>query len=308
MSALLISAAAAVLAALQPCSAADTVPQPPPDSTLSMVLNIPAFRLDVRNAEGLVRSFTVAVGSRRYRTPTGRYGVSSVELNPWWHPPDSPWARREKVTPPGPDNPMGPAKLNFHELYFLHGTPWEQSLGSAASHGCVRMARADVLDLARIVLTATRPDVSAAEVDAAQADHRRTRRYTLPRRVPLTVQYRTAEVRGDTLELHPDVYARERTTLRARALEALRLAGVTVDLIDTVKLDSLVRAGRRGHARLAIGELLVSPAALPAPEVPAPEVPAPVAPAVVVPAVAVPAVVVPAGVEPVVAEPNGSKR
>lgn len=270
MSAILTSlAAAAILAANPPCAGGDAGTWMAPDSALSMVLNIPAFRLDVRNGDGLVRSYTVAVGARRYRTPTGRYAVSSVELNPWWHPPDSPWARREKVTPPGPDNPMGPAKLNFHELYFLHGTPWEQSLGSAASHGCVRMARADVLELARIVLTATRPDVSAADVDAAEADPRRTRRYTLRRPVPLTVEYRTAEVRGDTLELHPDVYGRERTTLRSQALDALREAGVTVDLVDMVKLDSLVRAGRRGHARLAIGDLLASPAALPGTEAPA---------------------------------------
>lgn len=269
MSAILTSLAAAILAANPPCPGPDAAAWMATDSALSMVLNIPAFRLDVRTGDGLVRSYTVAVGSRRYRTPTGRYAVSSVELNPWWHPPDSPWARRETVTPPGPDNPMGPAKLNFHELYFLHGTPWEQSLGSAASHGCVRMARADVLELARIVLTATRPDVSAADVDAAEADPRRTRRYALRRPVPLTVEYRTAEVRGDTLELHPDVYRRERTTLRSRALEALRQSGVTVDLIDTAKLDSLVRAGRRGHARLAIEQLLVPPAALPAPDVPA---------------------------------------
>jgi hypothetical protein len=275
MSAILASlAAAAILATNPPCSGADAGTWMAPDSTLSMVLNIPAFRLDVRNGDGLVRSYTVAVGARRYRTPTGRYAVSSVELNPWWHPPDSPWARREKVTPPGPDNPMGPAKLNFHELYFLHGTPWEHSLGSAASHGCVRMARADALELARIVLAATRPDVSAADVDAAEADPRRTRRYTLRRPVPLVVEYRTAEVRGDTLELHPDVYGRERTTLRLRAVEALRQAGVTVDLIDTAKLDSLVRAGRQGHVRLAIDQLLLSPAALPVPEEPAPGVPA----------------------------------
>ena len=273
MFALLTSlAAAALLVGPAPCSpayAADRLSPiaPAGDSTLSMVLNIPAFRLDVRNGEGMVRSYTVAVGSRRYRTPVGRYAVSSVELNPWWHPPDSPWARREKVTPPGPDNPMGPAKLNFHALYFLHGTPWEQSLGSAASHGCVRMARADALELARIVLTATRPDVSAADVDAAEADHRRTRRYNLRRPVPLAVEYRTAEVRGDTLELHPDVYHRERTTLRARALEALRRAGVTYDRVDTARLDSLVRAGRREHARIAVEQLLLPPAPPPIMEV-----------------------------------------
>lgn len=278
MSALLTSLAAAFLAANPTCLAADTpvVRRAPPaeDTTLSMVLNIPAFRLDVRNARGMVRSYTVAVGSRRYRTPTGRFGIARVELNPWWHPPDSPWARDEKVTPPGPDNPMGPAKLNFHELYFLHGTPWEQSLGSAASHGCVRMARDDVLELARLVLAAARPDVRPEEVDAAESD-RRTRRYTLRRPVSLVVEYRTAEVRGDSLELHPDVYGLERGTLRSRALEALRLAGVPEGRVDTARLDSLVRAGRRRHARLAVADLLSPSAAVPVMDVPAAPVPLP---------------------------------
>lgn len=275
MSVLITSLAAAILALPPSCAAPDTVPLgSPPDSTLNLVLNIPAFRLDVRDTRGVLRSYTVAVGQRRYRTPTGRYAVSSVELNPWWHPPDSPWARKERVTPPGPENPMGPAKLNFHELYFLHGTPAEQSLGSAASHGCVRMARADVLELARLVLAATRPDVPPEVIDAARTD-RRTRRYALRRPVPIVVEYRTAEMRGDTLELHPDVYGRESTSLRARTLEALRRAGVAEDRVDRTKLDSLVRAGRRRHARMAVADLLSPAAASPVTDVPASPVPLP---------------------------------
>ena len=238
--------------------------RPAQDGALSLVLNLPAFRLDVRSGARTVRSYRVAIGTRRYRTPLGRFGVSSVELNPWWYPPDSEWARRERVTPPGPGNPMGRAKLNFHELYFLHGTPLEESLGSAASHGCVRMASRDALELARLVLGAARPDVSAAEIDAAERSRRRTRRYALFAPVPLTIEYRTAEVRGDTLELHPDVYRRERATLRTRALEALRQAGVAEERIDPRELDATVRAGRREHVRVALQEILLPPGALPA--------------------------------------------
>jgi hypothetical protein len=259
MPAILASLAAAALFASTPaCEVRDTAATPhPPDSALSLVLNLPAFRVDVRDGSGTIHSYTVAVGSRRYRTPVGRYHVSSVELNPWWHPPDSEWARKEKVTPPGPNNPMGRAKLNFHELYFLHGTPLEESLGSAASHGCVRMASADALDLARRVLAFARPDVSAEEIDALEAS-RRTRHYALRVAVPLEIVYRTAEVRDGALELHPDVYRRESTTLRARALGALREEGVGEHLVDPVRLDSAVRAARREHVRVELDLLLRS--------------------------------------------------
>ncbi|HEU4455707.1 MAG TPA: L,D-transpeptidase [Longimicrobium sp.] len=254
-------AVAAALAANPPCAPAPGAPMDSTaaraDSGLSLRLNLPAFRVDLRDGAGLVRSYTVAIGSRRYRTPTGRYHVSSVQLNPWWHPPDSPWARKEKVTPPGPDNPMGKAKLNFHELYFLHGTPLEESLGSAASHGCVRMASGDALDLARRVLAFARPDVGATEIDALAAS-RRTRHYGLRVTVPLEIVYRTAEVREGALELHPDVYRRESTTLRVRALDALRQAGVAEDRLDPARLDSAVRAARREHVRVELDRLLRS--------------------------------------------------
>ncbi|HEU0078712.1 MAG TPA: L,D-transpeptidase, partial [Longimicrobiaceae bacterium] len=191
MAGLLASLTAALVAG---CASPFPPPLPLPDTVrdaeqtgLSLVLNLPAFRLDLREGGELVRSSTGAVGSRRYRTPLGRFAVHRVELNPWWYPPPSPWARRDTVTPPGPRNPMGRAKLNFHELYFLHGTPQEQSLGSAASHGCVRMANADALDLARRVMAAGRPDVAAEEIEALARNHRRTRRYALQRSVPLQI-------------------------------------------------------------------------------------------------------------------------
>jgi hypothetical protein len=252
MSAIFSVLTTALLAAPPACAAAGA---PPSGDGLALVLNIPAYRLDVEDGTGKPRSYKVAVGGRRFRTPVGRYQVGSVELNPWWHPPASRWARKEKVTPPGPGNPMGRAKLNFHELYYLHGTPAEETLGSASSHGCVRMANGDVLELARRALATGRPDVPAAEIDAAGID-RRTRRYVLRTPVPLEIQYRTAEVRHGALELHPDVYGRERTSLHARALDALRRAGLREELVDAARLDSAVRAGRRAHVHVPLGRLM----------------------------------------------------
>lgn len=256
------SLAAVFLAAGTPCSApgaGGVSPSAGPgaegSAALALVLNLPAYRLELLDGPSVIYSYTVAIGGRRYKTPLGRFAVNRVELNPWWYPPPSRWARRDTITPPGLRNPMGKAKLNFHELYFLHGTPREQSLGSAASHGCVRMANADALDLARRVLRAARPDVPEEEIEAAAYD-RRTRRYVLTRPVPLEIVYRTAEVRDGALELHPDVYGRERTPLRRRALQALLEAGVREDAVDGERLAAAVRAARREHVRVPLSELL----------------------------------------------------
>jgi lipoprotein-anchoring transpeptidase ErfK/SrfK len=108
-----------------PLARADSAP-------ISLALNVPAFRLDVMEDGERTRSYAVAVGSIEYPTPRGQYAITRVEWNPWWIPPESDWARDEKPTPPGPANPMGRVKLHFRPTYYLHGTPSERSIGSAA--------------------------------------------------------------------------------------------------------------------------------------------------------------------------------
>ena len=96
-------------------------PQP-----MRIVINIPAFRLDVYVNDSITRTMPIAPGMSSYRTPRASFAITSVQWNPWWIPPKSPWAAKEKPTPPGPANPMGRVKLNFQPLYFLHGTPFDQ--------------------------------------------------------------------------------------------------------------------------------------------------------------------------------------
>jgi Uncharacterized protein conserved in bacteria len=116
------------------------------DSVLALRLNVPAYGLEVREHGTLVRTFRVAVGMRRNPTPRARYAIDYVVWNPWWRPPGAEWARREKVTPPGWSNPVGRVKLHLTGLVFLHGSPLESAIGSAASHACVRLANRDATD------------------------------------------------------------------------------------------------------------------------------------------------------------------
>ena len=88
----------------------------------------------------LVRTFGVATGQAVYPTPTGTFSIVDMQLNPWWLPPDSAWAKGEKPIPPGPGNPLGTRWMGLSAPGVgIHGTPDDASIGYSASHGCIRM-------------------------------------------------------------------------------------------------------------------------------------------------------------------------
>ena len=251
LAALAVTALAAGLARQRP----PPVRMPQPAPSLAVEINLPAYRLDLRDGDS-TWSYRVAIGQPRYPTPRGRFAVRDVTWNPRWVPPASDWARDERPRGPGPDNPMGRVKLRVTDLVFVHGTPLEASLGHAASHACVRMANADAIALARRVLRLAAPDVTDADVDALVADSTRTRTITLRWPVPVTVRYALAEVRRDTLWAYPDVYAVRGANARADALRALANAGADTLLVRAVVLDSLLRVSRRGAAGVLVGDVL----------------------------------------------------
>jgi lipoprotein-anchoring transpeptidase ErfK/SrfK len=97
----------------------------------------------------LNRSYTIAVGQAGYDTPTGEYSLQSKEVNPTWHVPDSDWAGElaGQDIPPGPGNPLVARWMGIYDGAGIHGTYETGSLGSAASHGCIRMAVDEVVEL-----------------------------------------------------------------------------------------------------------------------------------------------------------------
>ena len=102
-----------------------------------------------------IATHRVAVGSAEYPTPLGRWRFSHVDINPDWTPPDSEWAEKEAPKRPGEHgNPMGRARLVFHQDYSIHGTDALASLGTDQSHGSIRIANPDVLELAQLLLKA----------------------------------------------------------------------------------------------------------------------------------------------------------
>lgn len=124
---------------------------------LTMAASTQKKILVVRIGPQDVRHYDVAVGTKKHATPGGRFTVKHIVWNPAWNPPDEKWAKGKDPTPPGhPKNPMRGVKLFFQEPdYYIHGTNDEESIGSAASHGCIRMVEVDAVELARYLMEHT---------------------------------------------------------------------------------------------------------------------------------------------------------
>lgn len=98
----------------------------------------------------LEHRYHIAVGKAGNETTPGRYKVETKQVDPAWHAPNSDWAGElaGKTIPPGdPRNPLEARWMGFHDGQGIHGTSDIESLGGAASHGCIRMSVRDVKEL-----------------------------------------------------------------------------------------------------------------------------------------------------------------
>jgi len=122
-----------------------------------LTLDRSTFTLRLWEHLKLAKTYTVAVGMEGLETPEGLYAIQEKEENPVWHVPLSDWAGSlaGQTIPPGPSNPIKARWMGIYEGAGIHGTEETYSLGSAASHGCVRMAIPDVEELYDLVEVGT---------------------------------------------------------------------------------------------------------------------------------------------------------
>jgi lipoprotein-anchoring transpeptidase ErfK/SrfK len=89
----------------------------------------------------VVKIYLTAVGARKSPTPTGAFLIVHRVPDPTWYTPG-------KIVPPGRGNPLGTRWIGLsYKGYGIHGTNEPRSIGSRASHGCIRMRNADVEEL-----------------------------------------------------------------------------------------------------------------------------------------------------------------
>lgn len=107
----------------------------------AIYINLSENRLYLYTYEKMTKSYRVATGSPGFRTPTGDWKIINKRYNPTWVNPREPWSMGmpDRIGP-GPGNPLGTRALDLNAPAIrIHGTYSSGSIGSYASHGCIRM-------------------------------------------------------------------------------------------------------------------------------------------------------------------------
>jgi lipoprotein-anchoring transpeptidase ErfK/SrfK len=110
----------------------------PPRQILVSILD---RKLAVIEQGKVIRTFPVSVGASVSPSPTGEFLIVHRISNPTYYHPGV-------VIPPGSDNPIGPRWIGLNKSgYGIHGTNQPDSIGHAASHGCIRLRNRDIKQL-----------------------------------------------------------------------------------------------------------------------------------------------------------------
>jgi lipoprotein-anchoring transpeptidase ErfK/SrfK len=110
-----------------------------------LVVSLTDHKMVVLEDNHIVKMYPVAVGKPRTPSPSGTFEIVNRVQNPTWFGPG-------KVVGPGKSNPLGTRWMGLSRKgYGIHGTNVQSSVGKSASHGCIRMRKADVEELFELV-------------------------------------------------------------------------------------------------------------------------------------------------------------
>lgn len=222
----------------------------PDQPDIRITLNVPSFRLTLWQNGKEVKSYFVGVGLKNYPIYIGEREASEIIWNPAWIPPASAWVGERKGVRPGEiikasdsRNPLGKMKIPLGGAYLMHQAAATTDIGNLVSHGCVRMLRSDLYDLAEKIIAARSVPVSRKRIEAAKHSSR-TLVVQLKEPVPVDINYDTLVVENRVLHIYPDVY--DRWTNRPWRLRAeLESSGVDVSKLDEETMNQMLSKATR---------------------------------------------------------------
>jgi len=140
---LLIAGSSALAGDLQPTEGRAEITLTP--AKRRIVVSIPERKLALIEDGSVLKVYPVAVGTRGTPSPVGQFKIVNRVVSPAYY-------HQGKVVPPGKSNPLGNRWMGLDKKgYGIHGTDVPSSIGKAASHGCIRMAKQDVEELFEIM-------------------------------------------------------------------------------------------------------------------------------------------------------------
>ena len=205
-----------------------------------VIVNAPAFRMDVFDAGRLVKSYKIAIGYPEFPLPTGVRQARTIIFNPTWTPPDEPWVAKMKDVSPGKKveagsrlNPLGPIKIPIGGPSLIHGGKPPAKLGKFGSHGCVGLTTPQIREFSKQLAGLAGGTLTDVELNNYARAKTETKDLKLEKPVPVELRYETITVEDGSLHIYRDVYDQDTNTeesLRA-VLEAygVKMEDLTAD-------------------------------------------------------------------------------
>lgn len=188
-------------------------------SDTRIVINIPAFRMDLFKDGSLEKTYKIGIGYPEFPLPLGLRKAQTVIFNPAWTPPDSPWVAKmrnavpgERIEPGSKDNPLGPIKIPIGLPSLIHGAKSPAKIGKFASHGCVGLTTPQMKDFTMLLLQAANNQVSQDQIAQYLADKTKTKSVKLDQVIPVELRYETIVLEDGKLHIYKDVYAKHTNT------------------------------------------------------------------------------------------------
>ena len=226
-----------------------------------LTLNVPSFRLTLWQNGKEVKSWYIGVGLKDHPIYIGDRKATQLIWNPDWIPPDSAWVGEMKNVTSGeiikasdPRNPLGKMKIPLGDRYLIHQAASVNDVGNLVSHGCVRMLRSELYDLAEKIIAARSLEVSPKRIAAAKRSSRMLV-VNLEEPVQVDINYDTIVVEEGVLHIYPDMYGRRtNTTQRLRA--ELEAAGADASTLNDRMLRRILgKVTRRTQFVVAISSI-----------------------------------------------------
>jgi lipoprotein-anchoring transpeptidase ErfK/SrfK len=178
-----------------------------------VVVNIPAYRMDVFREGSLVKSYKIGIGVPEFPLPTGLRKAQTIIFNPTWTPPDEPWVAKmkgvtvgEKVGAGSKLNPLGPIKIPIGLPSLIHGGKPAAKLGTFASHGCVGLTTPQVQDFSKLLAQIAGDELSDSDLQKYLKDKTKTQTVKLDQPVLVELRYETIVLEDGKLKIYRDVY------------------------------------------------------------------------------------------------------
>lgn len=189
----------------------------PTDSRV--IVNAPAYRMDVFDGGRLVKSYKIAIGYPEFPLPTGLRKARTIIFNPTWTPPDEPWVAKMKNVSAGKTveagsrlNPLGPIKIPIGGPSLIHGGKSPAKLGKFGSHGCVGLTTPQVREFSKQLAGLAGSSLTDAEMNNHARAKTETKELKLKEAIPVELRYETITVEDGSLHIYRDVYDQNTNT------------------------------------------------------------------------------------------------